>query len=168
MPIESNAITASTPGEQEPEKGLAAQFDRLQDSIKTAPEQVSRRFSRPIETIARQGDVLLVRVDKLPPKVKEAKRDEHGHIVLALGETSGHRHAIRDENVTSFLLETAERDALSADVDYILVGGSGATLNHEYVSGRKADHEPVFLSPGTYRVIGQRQYSPEEIVRATD
>lgn len=117
---------------------------------------------------ARQGDVYIERIDALPAGLVKAKRDVHGHIVLALGEHSGHRHAIRDENVTSFLVQTAERDALSADVDYILVGGSGATLNHEYVSGTKADHEPVLLAPGAYRVTGQRTYSPQAIVRAID
>lgn len=121
-----------------------------------------------IDKIARQGDVLIERVNALPSGLKEAPRDKYGHIVLALGEHSGHRHAIRDENVTSFLVETAERSALSADVDYILVGGSGATLNHEYVSGLKADHEPISLAPGVYRIVGQRQYSPEAIKRAVD
>ena len=122
-----------------------------------------------MDKIARQGDVLLVRVNALPPNLKAAERDEYGHIVLARGEESGHRHAIRDKAVTSFRFPTAERDAaLSADVDYIEVGGSGATLNHEYVSGVKADHEPVMLSPGVYRVVGQRTYSPKAVVRAVD
>lgn len=119
--------------------------------------------------IIRQGDVLLQRVDSLPAGLKETKRDVHGHIVLALGESSGHRHAIRDKHVTSFRFETASRDAsLSADVDYIEVGGGGATLNHEYVSGMKADHEPVLLAPGRYRVVGQRTYAPGAIQRAID
>ena len=119
--------------------------------------------------IARQGDVMIERIDKLPDGLTEAKRDVHGHIVLALGEHSGHRHAIRDKHVTSFLRPTAERDAaLSADVDYILVGGNGATLNHEYVSGVKADHDPVLLAPGAYKVTGQREYSPQAIRRAVD
>lgn len=120
-------------------------------------------------TLARQGDVLIERIDALPDGLTEAKRDVHGHIVLALGEHSGHRHAIRDTDVTAFLVPTAERDAaLSADVDYILVGGSGATLNHEYVSGQKAEHEPVSLAPGVYKVVGQREYSPKAIQRAVD
>lgn len=123
-----------------------------------------------IYDLIRQGDVLLMRVNELPPNTTEAKRDKHGHIVLALGESSGHRHAIRDKDVTAFLIPTAERDAsLSADVDYILVGGgSCATLNHEYLSGVKADHEPVSLAPGVYKVVGQRQYSPKAIQRAID
>lgn len=121
-----------------------------------------------INEVARQGDVLLKRIDKLPPNLKETARDEHGHIVLAFGEHSGHRHAIRDKEVTSFRFETAERDALSAEVDFIQVGGSGATLNHEYVTGVKADHEPITLPPGLYQVVGQREYSPDEIRRAVD
>jgi hypothetical protein len=167
--------------------------------------------------IFRQGDVLLVRIDDLPAGLKEAPRDKHGHIVLALGESSGHRHAIRDKNVTSFKFETAERDALSADVDYILVSGSSTKeaqlerriavlsvaaeiamlteldaseelqnrrrefvalavesdhdsvlVNHEYVSGVRADHLPAILAPGTHKVIGQRVYTPKAIVRAVD
>lgn len=121
-----------------------------------------------INKTARQGDVLVQRVDTLPAGLIEAKRDQHGHVVLALGERSGHRHAIRDKGVTAFRFETAERDALSADVDYLLVGGSGAVLNHEYVTGVKADHEPVHLPEGFYKVVGQREYSPEAIRRAAD
>ena len=118
---------------------------------------------------ARQGDVFIERIDQLPAGLTEAKRDVHGHIVLALGEHSGHRHAIRDKNVTSFLRPTAERDAaLSADVDYILVGGSGATLNHELVEGTKADHEPIALAPGAYRIVRQREYKPSGITRVED
>lgn len=165
----------------------------------------------------RQGDVLLMLVDALPANVREEPRDEHGHVVLALGEHSGHRHAIRDRNVLSFRVESAERDALSADVDFILVGGSttkedqlarrvavlsvvaevsmtpefdetpelrecrrqfvagalsadpdGILVNHEYVSGVRADHFPIIAEPGIHKVVGQRTYSPKAIIRAVD
>lgn len=121
-----------------------------------------------IEKFARQGDVFIERVDTLPPGAKPAKRDEHGRIVLAHGESSGHAHTIRDKNVMSFRMETAERDVLGAEVDYVLVGGSGATLNHELVSGQMAEHEPVSLPPGVYKIGAQREYSPEAIRRAVD
>lgn len=121
-----------------------------------------------IDKVARQGDVLVQRVDALPAGVKEAPRDKHDHVVLALGELTGHRHAIRDKDVLSFRFDTAERDALAADIDFILVGGSGAVLNHEYVHGVKADHEPIALAPGVYRIGVQRQYEPSGIVRAAD
>lgn len=118
---------------------------------------------------ARQGDVLITRIDTLPPSAKPAKRDEHGRIVLAHGESSGHAHTIRDKDVMSFRMESAERDAgLSAEVDYVLVGGQGATLNHELVSGQMAEHEPIILAPGLYQIGAQREYAPEAIRRAVD
>lgn len=116
-----------------------------------------------IEKTARQGDVLLTRIAALPIGLAMARRDTLGRIVLALGETSGHGHCIRDAHVTGL------RMAGSEDVDYIEVGGSGpATLNHEYESGALAEHLPITLPPGTYKVTRQREYSPQGIVRATD
>lgn len=124
-----------------------------------------------IEKTARQGDVMLVRVDKLPAGLIETKRDRHGRIVLAHGEKSGHGHAIRDPFVCGFRLATTEPDptGVSGGVDYIEVGGSGpATLSHEYVSGEKAEHEPIELPPGIYKIALQREYTPDEIVRVVD
>lgn len=109
--------------------------------------------------LARQGDVLIERIDKLPIGLRQAKRDESGRIVLAYGETSGHAHAIRDKGVIGL------RMAGSEDVDYIEVGGSGATLSHEYLSGAMADHHPVELAPGTYKVTRQVEYQPKALPR---
>ncbi len=113
-----------------------------------------------IEKTARQGDVLLIRVDALPEGVTEAKRDRIGRIVLAYGETSGHAHTIRDKGVCGF------RMAGSEEVDFIEVGGSGvATLNHEYESGAMAEHHPITLPPGAYKVVRQREYVAPQIER---
>lgn len=124
-----------------------------------------------IEKTARQGDVMLVRIDQLPEGLIETKRDRTGRIVLAHGEKSGHGHAIRDKHVSGFRLSTTMDDpsGVSGGVDYILVGGSGcATLNHEYESGTMAEHHPIGLPPGTYKIALQREYSPSAIVRAQD
>lgn len=123
-----------------------------------------------IETIARQGDVVLIKINKLPDGLIETKRDQHGRIVLAHGEKSGHGHAIREKNVTSLRMAGTEDDptGVSGGVDYILVGGSGATLNHEYASGQMAEHHPINLGPGAYKVVLQVEYTPEAIVRAID
>ena len=123
-----------------------------------------------IEKTARQGDVMLVRIDKVPDGLIETQRDQHGRIVLAHGEKSGHGHAIREPNVTSLRMAGTEPDptGVSGGVDYILVGGSGATLNHEYASGQMAEHLPITLPPGAYKVVLQREYSPEAIKRVID
>jgi hypothetical protein len=124
-----------------------------------------------IEKTARQGDVVLVRVDELPEGLIATKRDKIGRIVLAHGERSGHGHAIRDPFVCGFRLATTGDDptGVSGGVDYIEVGGSSpATLNHEYESGQMAEHEPISLPPGVYRIALQREYTPQAIVRAAD
>ncbi len=108
----------------------------------------------------RQGDVLLVPVRQLPAGATEAARDAHDRIVLAEGEQSGHAHTFRAKEVTAFRVETAEADANRALVDYVVVGGAGpARLAHEYADGQKADHEPIDLPPGAYRVVQQREES---------
>ncbi len=125
-----------------------------------------------IQTTARQGDVVLVRVDKLPEGLIETRRDRIGRIVLAHGEKSGHGHAIRDPHVMSLRMASTGEDptGVSGGVDYIVVGGSGpATLNHEYESGAMAEHHPIELpAGGIFRVALQREYTPEAIVRACD
>lgn len=118
----------------------------------------------------RQGDVALVPVHKLPDGLIPTKRDQHGRIVLAHGERSGHGHAIRDKGVCSFRLASTGDDpsGVSGGVDYIEVGGSGATLAHEYASGQKAEHDAIEIPPGLYRVALQMEYTPAAIVRAQD
>jgi hypothetical protein len=115
-----------------------------------------------IDKTARQGDVLLVRIDALPANLAEAKRDIIGRIVLAYGESSGHAHAIRDKGVCGL------RMAGSEEVDYLEVGGSGAVVNHEYESGQMAEHHPISLPAGFYKVVRQVEYSPEAIKRVVD
>jgi|SRR5579859_2708039 len=116
-----------------------------------------------IEKKARQGDVLLTRVKALPEGVYAAKRDGLGRIVLARGEAHDHTHAIRDRHACGFRLAGSE------EVDYVEVGGSGpATLAHEYSSGVMAEHHPLTLPPGVYKVTRQREYSPKGIVRVVD
>lgn len=115
-----------------------------------------------IENTARQGDVMLVRVNGLPDGVREVARDQHGRFVLAEGELHGHAHAIREKNVCAW------RMADSDEIDFVQVSGGGASLNHEYASGQKAEHEPIVMDEGVYRVVRQREYSPERIVRVVD
>lgn len=147
---------------------------KFESPLKQGRHDAARRKELPVNVIektARQGDVMLVRIDKLPPGLIPTKRDAIGRIVLAHGEKSGHGHAIRDPHVCGFRLTTTGDDptGVSGGVDYIEVGGSGpATLNHEYESGQMAEHHPIQMSPGIYKVALQREYSPQGIQRAVD
>ena len=93
----------------------------------------------------RQGDVLLIPVAELPKRLRAVGR-QGGRLVLALGEATGHAHAVADPAA-----ELLEDDGGR----YLEVGGDGATLSHE-------EHAPIRLPAGAYRVVLQREYAPGE------
>jgi hypothetical protein len=112
----------------------------------------------------RQGDVLLVAAKSIPPDTRETTRDEHGRIVLAYGEVTGHAHAFRGKGVCGFTkLDNNE-------VEFLLVegGGSGAMLKHELVDGKKAEHDAQAIPPGKYELAQQVEYTPAELQRVSD
>jgi hypothetical protein len=93
----------------------------------------------------RQGDILLERIESLPPSAVEEQ--VAGLIVLAYGEATGHHHAIRSGKVKLFKTESAT---------FIEVQDALVQLTHE-------EHSPILLEPGFYRMIRQREYTPEKI-----
>ncbi|MGH2683007.1 MAG: hypothetical protein ACRDIX_07220 [Actinomycetota bacterium] len=102
----------------------------------------------------RQGDVLIVAVDEVPDRTKAVARDR-GRIVLAYGEVTGHTHAIADRGA-----ELVESQELQERFLRVLAEG-GVTLTHE-------EHAPVVIPEGTYRVVRQREYTPETIRNVAD
>lgn len=93
----------------------------------------------------RQGDVLLVAVPAIPEDARPLPRDQ-GRIVLALGEATGHAHAIADP--LAALLETELQERFLH-----VLGEGGVLLRHE-------EHAPVLLPQGAYQVRRQREYVP--------
>jgi hypothetical protein len=101
----------------------------------------------------RQGDILLVPVERLPDGLNEVPREE-GKIVLAEGEATGHLHMIEAPEAT-FLAEdlaaiegrflVVEAEAITAD------GAAGVALEHP-------EHDTVVVAPGNYEVRRQREY----------
>jgi hypothetical protein len=101
----------------------------------------------------RQGDVLIIPV-KIVPKKLEAIPRENGRIVLAHGEVTGHAHAIKAEGAALF------RDSKLMAI-FMTVSGDGVALEHE-------EHDTIAIPGGSYRVIRQREYSPQEIRNVAD
>lgn len=91
----------------------------------------------------RQGDVLLVRDDELPAKAEAVPPGDR--IVLAYGEVTGHAHAISVMQAMMYMV---------GDVRYLKVGDEGADLVHE-------EHSTIHLEAGVYRIVQQREYTPE-------
>ena len=104
-------------------------------------------------TIYRQGDVL-IRAEEhtISASATNVPRNE-GRLVLAYGEVTGHAHAITDALAELF----EEKDGAL----YLKVGADGATVRHE-------EHAPIHLGAGVYRIVHQREYSPQEIRRVAD
>lgn len=95
--------------------------------------------------IYRQGDVLLTKVEELPPSVTEVPRDSDGALVLAYGEVTGHRHVV-DAPPEEATLLTTERN------ERFLRLLAPAPLVHE-------EHARIELAPGIYRQIPQQEWS---------
>ena len=106
----------------------------------------------------RQGDVFMERVDALPSKVAEIPQTDR--VVLALGEVTGHAHAIVLDKgpIKARLFDAGAERFLQVLVQSIVA--------HE-------EHAPIALEPGIYRVSKfgagtQREYAPEAIRNVQD
>jgi len=98
----------------------------------------------------RQGDVLMIRV-RFIPKAAMLKERDGGCVVLAYGEVTGHAHAIMEPE--ALLYSDGEDMYLEAD--------GTVTLRHE-------EHAPISIEKGRYKVVRQREYSPEAIRNVAD
>jgi hypothetical protein len=99
-----------------------------------------------VANIYRQGDVLLMRVDKMPSKAATVKRMD-GKLILAEGEVTGHAHTIKAKGARLFAVGGNDR--------FLVVTGTDVALSHE-------EHAAITLEPGIFRVIRQREYMPSD------
>ncbi len=111
-----------------------------------------------MNTQYRQGDVFIERVKALPSTAVEIPQGTR--VVLALGEVTGHAHAITldDGAVNARLFDAGTERFLQVLVASILA--------HE-------EHAAIALEPGVYRVSKfgdgtQREYTPEAIRNVAD
>lgn len=102
-----------------------------------------------------QGDVLLEKVTTIP---KGAKR--LGHLVLAEGEVTGHKHEIAltgaiDGGVATLFEEKGNL--------YLSVENGEVTLTHQ-------EHKPLTLEEGNYFVgrVNEYDYETEEAKKVAD
>ena len=99
----------------------------------------------------RQGDVLLQSIGAIPASAIMAE-PKGGRFVLAEGESTGHAHTI---------CELEGSLSITSDGKLYLQTDAGCELLHQ-------EHAPIAVAPGSYEVIRQREYSPEEIRRVQD
>jgi len=95
---------------------------------------------------ARQGDIFFREV-KAPPSGKGLALRQSG--VLALGEVTGHRHAIRSPSWNQMLMYEDNEGGI-----YLFSEAEPIQVGHE-------EHDTITLPAGTWvHVYGQREYDP--------
>jgi hypothetical protein len=107
-----------------------------------------------------QGDVILKKVESIPADAKAVKPSGKG-FVLALGEVTGHYHAVASQEG----VDCYEKDGKL----YLKVESSGK-LEHLKGPGVQADHNPVSINDGLWKVDIVKEYDPfdEEIRNVRD
>jgi hypothetical protein len=110
-----------------------------------------------ISKMAAQADVMFVRVETIPKIAKEIKPEAGQHVLAHSG--TGHHHVTRADGVAFF--QGADPFTCYLRVD----GFKGAEVVHE----RPFDtHETVLLTPGSWLVRRQREYTPQVFRRVED
>lgn len=109
----------------------------------------------------RQGDVLIVKVDDDSIDLSDKKTDkrDNNRVVLAYGEVTGHAHAIHEDN--AFLFTVKDAPELFNKEVYLRVNDRAVNLVHE-------EHSTLSINPGTYKIIHQKEYTPESIRSVVD
>lgn len=108
----------------------------------------------------RQGDIFLEKIDSIqdcePSKKNSIEGEEvDNSIILALGEATGHAHALRNIDGKAILMKDKNSE------NYFLMVLKECDLTHE-------EHSKIQLPIGNYKVIRQRQYTPNKIIQVAD
>jgi hypothetical protein len=102
----------------------------------------------------RQGDVLIIPCKTIPANATKAD-PEHGRLIVARGEATGHHHSFpHRRGVTLF------RDDGAGGGFYVKTDAPIA-LEHQ-------EHSALVIAPGTHRVIIQRTASAGLVRRVAD
>lgn len=104
----------------------------------------------------RQGDVMLVRVEKMPAN-KTAIPAENGRVVLARGEATGHHHSIALSGRVALFREDGAGSGLFLSVS----AGPPVALVHQ-------EHTALVVPEGEYRVVRQRVWDAGAARRVAD
>jgi hypothetical protein len=105
----------------------------------------------------RHGDLSFKKINELPKGIKTIKKNCK-EFVLALGETTGHRHLmLADRPETKINIYEAEGK------QYLEIIGGQATVQHE-------EHKTITFEPGIYIKENEREfdYFQEEITMVQD
>lgn len=103
------------------------------------------------QKIYRQGDVMLVKINGIEKEKCAKAKPINGRIILAHGEVTGHHHSIDSDSADWWK---------NGDDQFVELHNPTQLIHQE--------HSPIDLPVGIYRVIRQREYTPEAIRNVAD
>lgn len=107
-------------------------------------------------SIIRQGDVLVVPIEKLPTTIVPVEA-ETGRLILARGEATGHHHSIAFADRVALFAEDGSGRGLFLSV----TGAEPVALEHQ-------EHTALKIAPGDYEVRIQRTMRSGLVQRVSD
>jgi hypothetical protein len=114
--------------------------------------------TRTFKNICAQGDVMIQRMDEMPDLSRCVEVQPDGENLIVTHSETGHHHVLERDCAQMF-------DNKDNALESFLVLHRSTTLKHL----RPHDtHAPIKLDPGQYRVIRQREYTPEGFRRVQD
>jgi hypothetical protein len=101
-----------------------------------------------VQKLARQGDILFIKIEALPENLKKVQDR-----IVAHGEITGHAHRVPDMDGVAVLENEQGDKFINATTDW--------TITHD-------EHGPILLEEGIWEARRQREYTPQEIVKVAD
>lgn len=105
-----------------------------------------------VKTGAAQGDLLIIRIDAIPPGALPVE-PEGGRLILARGEATGHHHSFRAGPPVMLFRDTEGGLCFTAN--------ETAHLEHQ-------EHATITFDRGTYKVMRQRTFEAGMARRVAD
>lgn len=121
----------------------------------------------------RQGDVLVIEVDKIPSDAKKITNND-GKVTLAFGEVTGHHHSfeIANNQRPNVIGYSTTRKAQRTNVREIATPTRGELASYIEVTEESRlthqEHTAHVIPPGTYKVIRQVEYTPQGLRNVMD
>lgn len=115
------------------------------------------------QTHYRQGDVLIERIATIPPTAQPQKKSKR--IILAHGSATGHNHTLELRSAVDWwkqgeIPSTNQKPSQLAGELFVTLPTGGIVTHQE--------HSKIELPAGSYRIMRQREYSPEAIRNVAD
>ena len=109
--------------------------------------------------VLRQGDVLVRQIRRREPSGRDVR--EHGRVILAHGEVTGHAHEVVAAEPTTDVELPAAQFFEQPDGRRFLFIERACLLTHQ-------EHGAIAVPPGCYEVTRQKEYSPAAIRNVAD